>query len=72
MSGTRKTRIAGQKLDRLNSNPDLVKPSRPSEKRLLPMPRYASVGSADGSNLHIVREHPTGVNKRMNGVPNRC
>jgi hypothetical protein len=72
MKGTRKTRIAWQKLDGLNSNPDLVKPSRPSEKRLIPMPRYVSVGSADGSNLHIVKEHPTGVNKGMNGVPNRC
>ncbi len=72
MRGTRKTRIVWQKLDCLNSNPDLVKSSRPSEKRLRPMSRYASVGSADGSTFHIGKEHPTGVNKGMNGVPNRC
>jgi hypothetical protein len=72
MSGTRKTRIVWQKLDCLNSNPDLVKLGRPSEKRLIPMSRYAPVESADASNLQIVKEHPTGVNKGMNRVPNRC
>jgi hypothetical protein len=69
MSRTCKTRIIGQKLDCLNSNPDLAYRRRPSEKRMLPMSRYASVRSVDRSTLRIVKDRPTGSHKGISGVP---
>ncbi len=58
MSGTCKTRIVWQKLDCLNSNPDLAYWLRPSEKRMLPMSRYASVKKR-GQEQPSYRERPT-------------